>query len=195
MNDSLEIKINYTTEDFARALPFIQHEVFKRKYWIYILPIGTFSGIIGLVNSMSYREDTPNYTAMIIIAAIPALIMFAVVWILDKKARWISKVDKISPRAMDREALKLVKKNPRLTEETTMTVSNKGINFSSDSSSENLEWIMFTKSIESDSDIFLFTLANDVRFIPKKALESEEQKCLLYKLIKENLGRKADLSL
>ena len=195
MNDSLEIKINYTTEDFARTLPFIQQHVFKRKYWIYILPIGTFLGIILLINSMSYKEDTPNYPAMIIFASIPALIIFAVVWILDKKSRWISEVDKISPWAMNREALKLLKKNPRLTEETTMTVTNKGINFSSASSSENLEWIMFTKSIESDSDVFLFTLTNYVRFIPKRALESEEQKNLLYNLIKRNLGGKADLYL
>lgn len=195
MNDSIEIKINYTTEDFARSLPFIQAHVFKRKYWIYILPVGTFLGIIGLMNSMSYKEDTPNYTAMIILAAVPALIMFVVVWILDKKARWISENDKISPWAMNREASKLLKKNPRLGGETTMTVSNKGINSSSASFSENLEWIMFTKSIESDSDIFLFTVANDVRFIPKRALESEEQKNLLYRLIKRNLGGKADLSL
>ena len=76
-----------------------------------------------------------------------------------------------------------------------MTVTNKGINFSSASSSENLEWIMFTKSIESDSDVFLFTLTNYVRFIPKRALESEEQKNLLYNLIKRNLGGKADLYL
>jgi len=194
MNDSLEIKLNYTTEDFARILPYIQQDALKRKYWIYILPVGTFLGIIWLTNLMSYKEDTPNYPALIIIAFIPALIMFAVVWILDKKSRWIREVDKISPWAMNREASKLLKKNPRLAEETTMTVSDKGINFSSTSSSENLEWIMFTKSIESDSDVFLFTLANDVRFIPKRALESEEQKNLLYNLIKRNLGRKADLS-
>jgi hypothetical protein len=195
MNDSLEIKINYTAEDFARTLPFIQHHVFKRKYWIYILPIGMFLGIIWLGNSMSYKTDTPNYPAMIIFALIPALIMFVVVWILDKKSRWISKVDKISPWAMNREASKLLKKNPHLSEETTITVSNKGIKYSRASSSENLDWIIFTKSIESDSDIFLFTLTNDVRFIAKRALESQEQKNLLYNLIKRNLGGKADLSL
>jgi hypothetical protein len=195
MNDSLEIKINYTAEDFARTFPFINQHFFKRKYWIYILPIGMFLGIIWLVNLMSYKEDTPNYTALIIIAFIPALIMFAVVWILDKKSRWISEVDKISPWVMNREALKLLKNKPRLSEKTTIIVSNKGINYSSASFSENLDWMMFTKSIESNSDIFLFTLANDVRFIPKRVLESEEKMKLLYNLIKRNLGRKANLSL
>ena len=185
MNHSLEIKLNYTTEDFARTLPFIQQHVFKRKYWIYILPIGTFLGIIWLTNLMSYKEDTPNYPAIIIIASIPALIMLAVVWILDKKSRWISEVDKISPWVMNREASKLLKKNPHLSEETTITFSNEGIHYSSASFSENLDWIIFTKSIESNSDVFLFTLTNDVRFIPKRALESEEQKNMLYKLINQ----------
>jgi hypothetical protein len=194
MNDSLEIKLSYTTEDFARVFPDIQQHVLKRKYWIYILPIGTFLGIILLIYSMSNNTDTLNYPAMIIFASIPALIMLAVVWILDKTSGWIREVDKITPWAMNREALKLIKKNPQFSEETIITVSNKGINYSGASFSENLDWKIFTKSIESDSDIFLFTLTNDVRFIPKRALESEEQKNLLDNLIKRNLGGKANLS-
>jgi hypothetical protein len=190
MNDSLEIKINYTAEDFARTLPFIQQHALKRKYWIYILPTGTFLGICGLIYLFSYKGDQLNYPAIIIFASIPSLIMLAVVWILDKKSGWISEVDKVSPWAMKREASKLLKKKPHLSEETTITVSSKWINYSSASFSENLDWIIFTRFIETDSDIFLFTVTNDVRFIPKRALESREQKNLLYKLIKRNLGGK-----
>lgn len=191
MDNSLEIKLTYTTEDFARALPFIQQHALKRKYWIFILPIGTFLGILWLINSMKDKSDNLNYLAILIFAFIPSLFMFLVVWILDKKAGWISKADKVSPWVMNREVLKLFKKNPHLSEVTTITISNKEVSYSSASSTQNLDWVLFSKSIETDSDIFLFTLTNDVRFIPKRTLESEEQKNLLYNLIKRNLGSKA----
>ena len=184
MNERIEIKVNYTADDYARGLRYIQ----KRSFLFFLpllLPLIVISGfslILFLSNPQNfYRAFSKPEGFLPVLIPIVILLPFFYFLKLRKKSSFLIR------KQYERQ----IKSSPALQETKTIIFDEKGLKGQQNLGSGETSWDAFIEATETEDDFYFFTAKKTAQFIPKRTFESEFQQHQLRDLAKRKLGDKA----
>jgi uncharacterized protein YneF (UPF0154 family) len=183
MNSKIEVKVNYTAEDFARGAKYIQSRKTFAKY-MYLLPFI----IITLILSVLFLSDPAKFVTAFsrpqsfLPILIPVIVLLPVFYFLSRK-----KTSFFVRKQFERQ----IKSSPVLQETKTLIFDEEGIKGQQNLGTGETNWSAFLEATETEDDFYFFTAKNFAQFIHQKAFKDENQKDQLRELAKRKLGDKA----
>lgn len=184
MRKEIKIEIQYTIEDYVRALSFIQKQIRQRsfyyKYESFISVIIVFSTFVIGIYLLANDKKTINYFSVFIIAFGSALLFGFLIYL----------VKKIQPFFLKRSISKQFKSSIILNKSQIMSLNEEGVEGQNSLGSNKIKWEAFLEATETKDDFFFFTTNKFAQFIPKRFF-TEEQIKQVREIVKEKLGDKA----
>lgn len=183
MDEKIIVSVQYTAEDYARGLKYVQQRNPLVKY-IFLLPLAVIFGTLLFLfirdpGKTVYAFSRPEGFMPIILALIFSIPAF--VYLRRKKYSFLVK------RQFERQ----IRSSPALRAEKTIIFDEDGIIGHFDVGSGELDWEAFIEATETEDDIYFFTAKKAAQLFPKRAFENEEQQNRLRELVKRKLGEKA----
>lgn len=179
LNENIELEIQYTIDDYARGLTYIQRRQFIFKCGIFILPLIPLALflITFIGNPESLFEMSPATASVNIV---PFLLLFV---FLLAVAKFPSPILKWSLR-------KQFNSSPALRAKQLISFAKDGIETESELSSSRTKWEAVVEAAETRDDFFFFSSSKFAMFVPKSVM-SEIQIITLRELANRNLLGKA----
>lgn len=182
MNKTLSLNLEITPQDYENAAEFLKKRSFTRQYGFIVYPLITYVFFILLIFWMSNDISRMNIPATFLVSAIPALIMWVGILLIDV----------ISPLPRTHSVKTLINYSPYMQGTTQMNFTDEGIEFLKELASTKMKWRAFSKVIESKSELFLYTSEKSCPiFIPKRAFNSNEDMNFIKYLITMRLADKS----
>lgn len=182
MNQELTVRAKYSTEDYVKALTYMQSRRFMYKYGSIVVFAIVFTAIVLLILLMANDKSGINFFAMMFFALLPALFVGGADYLVKKI---------VSPLILKRTISKQLKSSPALQEEQNIMISNEGIKYSNNLTSSAIKWEAVIEALESEADFLFYTSSRFAHFIPKNAFVSEIDVDYVRCLARAKLGDKA----
>ena len=181
MNE-IEIEAEYTVDDYARALTYIQNRTFNFKFLLNFALIA-FPLFLAILFLAAYTLD-PLETIELIKVNVMYFLIFAVILVLLKYLP-----DLILKWTLKRQ----FNSSPVLREPQTIVISDEGIYGKTILSAGENKWGAIIEAVETDKDFYFFISNKFATFIPKHFLKDEFELASLRRIVRDNLGEKAKL--
>ncbi len=177
MIEIIDLEIQYTVDDYVRALSFIQKRQFVHKYaFIIVLVTGIFSIVfIALISPAGSSETILTSTIVFLVMLLPIIaILVFLKYFPNPILKW--------------NIRRQYKSSPLMREIQHISFNEDGIGGHTNLSAGKTNWIAFIEVTETKEDFYFFTTKKMAQFVPKRAFESEFQQNELRGLAKRKLG-------
>jgi hypothetical protein len=181
MDKTISLNLEITPKDYANAADSLQKRHFLVKYNFAILPAAVFLLFAIIIYLMADAQI--NILGLILFSLIPALILWVALLVLNE----------FSPRLISRKMKKIINSAPLIQGNLRVNFTDEGIEFLRELTESKMNWLVFTKAIESEREFLLYWGANqEPFFIPKRAFASAEDLNFVRCLMRAKLAEKAE---
>ena len=181
MDKTISLNLEVIPKDYVNAIESVRKRSLLHKYNFIILPLVVFFAVVIIICLMADRNI--NILGLILFSLIPALMLWVGLLVLNLS----------SSHLFLRKVTKIINSSPFLQGKLQVNFTNEGIEFLRESNSAQLDWLIFTKAIESEREFLLYAGNHDLPFfIPKRAFASNEDLNFVRSLIQAKLAEKAN---
>lgn len=182
--ESVKVKVEYSTEDFARAINYINNRSWWYRNSTFVIFASVFALLLFAIAALQDPDDNASVFVIWLVALIPAGFAGALIWILSKI---------FNPLYLKRSIQNQIRSSPLLQEANDIEFDREGISASTFLNTTKYKWEAFSEVTESDDDFHFLTSSKITFFVPKSAFQNEAEIAKVRQFAKDRLFDRASL--
>lgn len=156
MREPIEVRIDYTAEDYARGAKYVGSRRFIVRY-LFLFPLI----IIAVMALFSYLTNPAKFSRNIIPLVVTVIVLMPVFYFISRRE---------SSFLVRKQFERIIKSSPALQETKTVVFDEEGLKGHQNLSGGEIKWEAFVEAAETEDD-FYFSLPSERRSLfPKERL-------------------------